>query len=54
MSAADPSMKLGRVLGACRRWRVSNIELIGQTPLSDDPLTFISDHFRLCVDLVAG
>jgi tyrosyl-DNA phosphodiesterase 2 len=45
--------RIDRVFHRCRGWRVANIEVIGQTPLPDDSLTFISDHFGLCVDLVA-
>jgi tyrosyl-DNA phosphodiesterase 2 len=45
--------RIDRVFHRLQRWRVSNIEVIGRAPLPDDPLTFISDHFGLCVDLTA-
>lgn len=46
--------RIDRVFHRLRRWRVSSIDVIGREPLVGDPLTFISDHFGLCVDLVAS
>jgi endonuclease/exonuclease/phosphatase family metal-dependent hydrolase len=50
----DDERRLDRVFVRSRRWRVTNIELLGLSPLPDDPLTFISDHFGLCADLEAS
>lgn len=35
-------------------WRFAGAELLGTRSLPGDPLTFVSDHFGLQVDLVAG
>lgn len=43
--------RIDRVFEHAQRWRATNIELLGVDPLAGDPLTFISDHFGLCVDL---
>jgi tyrosyl-DNA phosphodiesterase 2 len=44
--------RIDRVFYRCQHWRPTSIELLGQTPLPEDHLTFVSDHFGLCVDLV--
>ena len=44
--------RIDRVLVRGERWRIAGIERIGMSSLSGDPLTFVSDHFGLCVDLV--
>lgn len=43
--------RLDRVFIRSRRWKITNIELLGLSSLAGDPLTFISDHFGLCADL---
>jgi endonuclease/exonuclease/phosphatase family metal-dependent hydrolase len=44
--------RIDRVFYRCQHWRPTSIELLGTTPLPQDQLTFPSDHFGLCVDLV--
>ena len=43
--------RIDRVFVQAQRWRATNIELLGRGPLAGGPLTFISDHFGLRVDL---
>jgi tyrosyl-DNA phosphodiesterase 2 len=43
--------RIDRVFIRAKRWHVEAIELLGTQSLPGDPLTFISDHFGLCVDL---
>ncbi|MFO7565231.1 MAG: endonuclease/exonuclease/phosphatase family protein [Enhygromyxa sp.] len=45
--------RIDRVFVRSRRWQATKVELLGLTPLPDDPLTFVSDHFGLCADLRA-
>lgn len=44
--------RIDRVFIRSDRWRPRAIELLGTQSLPDDPLTFISDHLGLCVELV--
>lgn len=44
--------RIDRVFVRSEHWRASRIERLGTHPLPDDPLTFVSDHFGLVVDLV--
>ncbi|HVH98248.1 MAG TPA: endonuclease/exonuclease/phosphatase family protein [Enhygromyxa sp.] len=48
---AHDQRRIDRVFCRSPRWVVSGIEVVGREPLPGDPLTFISDHFGLCVDL---
>lgn len=49
-----PAVKQARLDRAFLRgdgWQLARIERLGLKPLDDDPLTFISDHFGLQIDL---
>jgi len=43
--------RIDRVFVRGEGWRARSIERLGTEPLADDPLTFVSDHFGLRVDL---
>lgn len=44
--------RIDRVFSQGDGWRVDRIERLGMEAVGDDPLTFVSDHFGLCADLV--
>jgi tyrosyl-DNA phosphodiesterase 2 len=46
--------RIDRVFWRGDDWRVASIERLGTEPLEGDPLTFVSDHFGLVVELVRG
>lgn len=43
--------RIDRVFQRGDGWRLRSIERLGTEPLAGDPLTFVSDHFGLVVDL---
>lgn len=43
--------RIDRVFQRGEGWRLRSIERLGTEPLPGDPLTFVSDHFGLMVDL---